>query len=143
MSPTATAAQLIGGHTIESAAIYRNDDTEILETFSTNASLAMLACKYSRVRLLCIDEVSMLGCRKFHTIHKIVKLVIESNSVPKIPVDKLEWLHKPLALSKISILTQIYPGITLDLKNQAAQNRAWNRPRSAVFDVHSKTFYNL
>jgi hypothetical protein len=67
MSPTATAARLIGGVTIESAlGIYHQDDTEQKDFFSKNSTLAF---KYDQVRLLCIDEVSMLGARKLHKIH--------------------------------------------------------------------------
>ena len=67
LSPTATAARLVGGQTIESGMkMSRPDDCESYEVFSSNATCAY---EYQQVRAIFIDEISMVGSNKLHAIH--------------------------------------------------------------------------
>ena len=80
MSPTASAARLIDGQTIESAMkLWRSDDTESYETFSNNATCAY---EYSQVKAIFIDEVSMVGSNKFHNIHLRCEQIFGKREVP-------------------------------------------------------------
>jgi len=69
LCPTATAANIIGGQTIESAlSMFRSEnsaETPIL-TFSDEGSLSH---RFEHLSIIFIDEISMVGSKKFQMIH--------------------------------------------------------------------------
>ena len=80
MSPTASAARLIGGETIESALKFsRNDDSEGYEFFS---NFARCSNDYEQLKILFIDEISMVGCNKLHQIHTRLEELLGKNEQP-------------------------------------------------------------
>ena len=67
LAPTASAARLIGGQTVESAmTISRSSECESYQVFSNNATSAY---EYQQIRAIFIDEISMVGSNKLHLIH--------------------------------------------------------------------------
>jgi len=80
LSPTATAARLVGGQTIESGMkMSRPDDCESYEVFSNNATCVY---EYQQVRAIFIDEISMVGSNKLHAIHTSCEEILGKSEKP-------------------------------------------------------------
>jgi hypothetical protein len=72
LSPTASAARLINGQTIESAlGIYITDDREAYQKCSKKSTLAH---EYEQLQAIFIDEISMVGANKLLTIHNKLQM---------------------------------------------------------------------
>nr|XP_039268201.1 uncharacterized protein LOC120343147 [Styela clava] len=80
LSPTAAAARIIGGETIESGLKFsRNDDSEAFQVFSSNATSAY---EYENVKVVFIDEISMVGSNKLHQIHTRLEQILGRKGMP-------------------------------------------------------------
>jgi len=77
LAPTATAAHIIDGQTIEAGLeLMPGQNTENIQQYS---SLATLSYKYDQVKCLFIDEISMVGAKKFHNIHTKCQRLFEKD----------------------------------------------------------------
>ena len=66
VAPTAAAARLIGVEIIEAVSKMRQGDIEILTNFSDDATTSYY---FENLRLLIMDEVSLIGSAKLQVIH--------------------------------------------------------------------------
>ena len=89
LSPTASAALLINGDTIEGALPIRKsakaaaDCEESYESFG-NAATAKL--QLSQVQIIFIDEISMVGTNRLHEIHKCLNQLFGAHTDPFIGI---------------------------------------------------------
>ena len=80
LCPTAVAAHIVGGETIESALkMFRDNQHESVDIFGSKHEIAY---KYSQLKAIFIDEISMVGTNKLHTIHLRLQEIFKERTKP-------------------------------------------------------------